>query len=69
MGPISTIADDGSACLWKSTQPATLILHGYEEQTWISLADCPGRRADGSLVTAIQRALAVKNPASISFLV
>ena len=45
-----------------TSEPVTLILHGYDGQTWISLADRPGLQVDTKTVIAIQRVLA--SPAS-----
>ena len=47
-----------------ASEPVTLILHGNDGQTWISIADNPQQRADAKLATSIQRALDV--PASIT---
>lgn len=49
-----------------ATEPATLILHGNDGQTWISLAENPNQRTDGTMISAIQEALEVKAPVSIS---
>ena len=38
-------------------EPATLILHGNNGQTWISMADSAGQRGDEQLVGRIQNAL------------
>ena len=38
-------------------EPATLILHGNDGQTWFSMADNPSQRADQTLIAHIQRAL------------
>jgi len=46
----------------KAAEPATLILHGNDGQTWISIADHPRQRADVKLITAIQQALEIKAP-------
>ena len=37
----------------KSAEPVTLILHGNDGQTWVSIADDPRQRADVKLITAI----------------
>ena len=47
-------------------EPATLILHGNDQQTWISIAENPNQRTDGKMISAIQEALEVKAPVSIS---
>lgn len=38
-------------------EPATLILHGNNGQTWISIADSASLRGDPQLVTRIRRVL------------
>ncbi len=38
-------------------EPATLILHGNDGQTWLSLVEQPGQRPDEGTVMTIQRAL------------
>lgn len=48
----------------RAPEPATLFLHGYGGQTWISLADRPEQPADASLVAAIERALRADRPAA-----
>ncbi len=45
-----------------AAQPATLMLHGHDGQTWISLVDRPDQAADPALEAAIRNALVV--PAS-----
>ena len=50
----------------KAAEPATLILHGNDGQTWLSIADDPRQRADVKLITAIQQALEIKTPAAVS---
>lgn len=50
----------------KAAEPATLILHGNDGQTWCSIADYPRQRADVKLITAIQQALEIKAPAIVS---
>src|SRR5512139_2932632 len=37
--------------------PASLILHGNEGQTWLSIADEPRQRADPELLAVIKQAL------------
>ena len=44
----------------ETPQPATLILHGNDGQTWFSMADNPSQRADISLSANIHRALEIK---------
>lgn len=38
-------------------EPVTLIMHGNNGQTWISIADSPSQRGDPKLVTRIRRVL------------
>jgi hypothetical protein len=38
-------------------EPTTLILHGNNVQTWVSIADSPSQRGDPKLVTRIRRVL------------
>lgn len=49
-----------------ATEPATLILHGNDGQTWISLGENPNQQTDGKMISAIKEALEVKAPVSIS---
>ena len=48
-----------------ATEPATLVLHGYDGKTWISLADRPSQRTGAKTITAIQHALEIRTRASI----
>jgi hypothetical protein len=41
----------------EAPEPATLILHGNDGQTWISIADSASQRVDPELVTHIRRVL------------
>lgn len=41
----------------ETAEPATLILHGNEGQTWISVTDNPLQRADKKLMTSIRQVL------------
>ena len=41
----------------EAPEPATLILHGNNGQTWISIADSMVQRGEPKLVTRIQRVL------------
>jgi hypothetical protein len=50
----------------KAAEPATLILHGNDGQTWISIANNPRQRPDVKLITAIQQALEIKAPVAVS---
>lgn len=38
-------------------EPATLILHGNDGQSWLSLIDRPGQQTDTATASAIQQAL------------
>jgi hypothetical protein len=44
----------------KAADPATLILHGNDGQTWLSTTDGPRQRSDAGLTNAIQQALEVR---------
>jgi hypothetical protein len=44
-----------------TSQPATLILHGNDGQTWISFGDSLGPQSDTGLMQAIQQSLATPN--------
>ena len=46
----------------KAEEPLTLILHGNNGQTWLSIADGPRQRSDTRLVNAIQQALGNRTP-------
>ncbi len=48
-----------------NTSPATLILHGNDGQTWLSLAENPNQRADAKTISAIRHALEAKASVSI----
>ena len=50
----------------KASEPATLILHGHDGQTWLSIADDPHQRADANLIKVIQQALELKSPKTVS---
>jgi hypothetical protein len=50
----------------KSLEPVTLILHGNDGQTEISIADNPQQQADAKLITEIQQALEVRVPVIVS---
>lgn len=47
-----------------ASEPVTLILHGNDGQTWISIADNPQQQADAKLIISIQQALEIKVPVS-----
>lgn len=44
----------------KVAEPATLILHGNDGQTWISIVNDPQQRVSTKMMTLIQQALEVK---------
>ena len=50
----------------KAPNPATLILHGNDGQTWVSIANDPQQRANAKLLHSIQQALETNEPVSIS---
>ncbi len=50
----------------KPSEPITLILHGNNSQTWVSIADNPSQQANERLTTTVKQALAIKAPVSIS---
>jgi hypothetical protein len=50
----------------KAAEPVTLILHGNDGQTQLSIADDPRQRADAKLISAIQQALELKAPFSVT---
>ena len=50
----------------KAAEPVTLILHGNDGQTWLSIADDPRQRADAKLIKVIQQALEIKTPNTVS---
>ena len=41
--------------------PVTLVIHGNNGQSWVSVIDRPDQRADPSTILAIQRAMTVEN--------
>jgi hypothetical protein len=53
-------AEDVSTPL--NTSPVTLMLHGNDGQTWLSIADSPRERSDPGISTAIKHALEDKCP-------
>ncbi len=48
----------------EAAEPITLILHGNDGQTWISLADGPSQRTDKKLMSSIRQTLESQLPAS-----
>jgi len=45
-----------------AVEPATLILHGKDGQTWLTLVDSPGQKTNTGITTAIKSALDAKLP-------
>lgn len=43
--------------------PSTLILHGNDGQTWLSIAETPNQKPNAKTVSAIRNALEEKPPA------
>ena len=50
----------------KAAEPVTLILHGNDGQTWVSIAGDSLQRADSKLINSIRQALEIKASVSIS---
>ena len=50
----------------KKAEPATLILHGNDGQTWFSIVDNSLQQADVKLITAIQHALEIETLVPVS---
>ena len=48
----------------KAAEPATLILHGNNGHTWLSIADEPRQRADAKFLEAIRQALDIQMPST-----
>jgi hypothetical protein len=48
----------------KDAEPATLILHGNNGQSWLSIVDNPLQRADTILITAIRQTLEINSNAT-----
>ena len=48
-----------------SAEPATLILHGNDGQTWLSIVEHPGQRPGRQAIEVIRRALGTSRPAGI----
>ena len=44
----------------KAAQPATLVLHGSDGQTWLSIVNNPLQRADPSMQSRIEQALRLR---------
>ncbi len=45
-----------------TADPTTLVLHGNNGQTWLSLVSTPEQRADSSIRASIEKALQVNPP-------
>ncbi|HSL42824.1 MAG TPA: hypothetical protein VK897_05290 [Anaerolineales bacterium] len=41
----------------KLEDPVTLILHGYDEKTWLAIAESPGQKPDIELASEIKQVL------------
>ena len=50
----------------ETLEPATLILHGNDGQTWLSIVDTPNQKTNANTVATIKNALEEKLPARIS---
>ncbi len=50
----------------KREAPATLVIHGQDERTWLSLASATGRHANQQLEAVLRRALTAYLPAALS---
>jgi hypothetical protein len=48
-----------------TTEPATLILHGNDGQTWLSLVERPGQQPGKEVTRAIQKAFEIQGPVGI----
>jgi hypothetical protein len=48
------------------TEPVTLILHGNDGQTWVSIVNDPQQRVDAKTMVLIQHALGDKAPVFVS---
>ena len=60
-------AEDVSTPL--NTSPVTLILHGNDGQTWLSIVETPNQKTNLKTITAIKNALEEKFPTQISNLI
>ncbi|SRR3990172_877827 len=47
-----------------ASEPVTLILHGNNGQTWLSIVDDPRQEAETKLLAAIRQALEIKSAES-----
>lgn len=50
----------------EENNPSTLILHGNDGQTWLSIAETPEQRTNAKTITAIRNVLERKLPAQTS---
>jgi hypothetical protein len=50
----------------EAVEPATLILHGNDGQTWLSLVDSPGQKTNAGIAAAIKSVLEAKLPFAVS---
>jgi hypothetical protein len=48
-----------------AASPATLVVHGHDGRTWVSLVDVPGQRPDPDLATVIFQSLCRVNTSQI----
>lgn len=60
------VADVSTLPTVVNTSPATLILHGNDGQTWVSIANDLQQQTDAKLINSIRQALEVKSSVSIS---
>jgi hypothetical protein len=50
----------------EASPPVTLVIHGKDGRSWISVIDRPGQRADPCTTSAIQRALQIPADPGVS---
>jgi len=50
----------------EAVEPVTLILHGNNGQTWLSIVEAPDQKSNSKTAAAIKNALERKPPAQIS---
>jgi hypothetical protein len=50
----------------EAVEPVTLILHGNNGQTWLSIVEAPDQKSNAKTAAAIKNALERKLPAQIS---
>lgn len=51
----------------KENEPVTLVLHGNNGKTWLSLAENPNQPTDAETISAIQQVLTSQPPVVASF--